>query len=73
MNVSPKRQRTRPWLAQETKTSSAKSVKPHIVNAASVEDARAVIESLPLVAEGKMTFEYVLLAPLSSLSKLATP
>jgi hypothetical protein len=44
----------------------------HIVNAESIEAARAIIESLPLVAEGKMTFEYIQLAPLSSLSKLLT-
>ncbi len=42
----------------------------HLVNAASIEDARAIIEQLPLVSNGKMTFEYMVLAPLSSLHRL---
>jgi predicted RNase H-like HicB family nuclease len=42
----------------------------HLVNAETVEEARAIIEQLPLVSEGKMEFEYMLLAPLSSFSQL---
>jgi hypothetical protein len=42
----------------------------HLVNAENVDDARAIIEQLPLVAEGKMTFEYMVLAPLSSFTQL---
>jgi hypothetical protein len=45
----------------------------HLVNAETIEDARAIIEQLPLVSEGKMAFEYMLLAPLSSFKQLVHP
>ena len=44
-----------------------------LLNAASVEGARSILEALPLVANGYLTYEYIPVGPLKPLSLLIPP
>jgi hypothetical protein len=44
-----------------------------LMNAASVAEARSLIESLPLAANGYLVFEYIAVGPLQPLALLIQP
>ena len=44
-----------------------------LLNAASVEEARSIIEALPLAANGYLVFEYIPVGPLKPLGLLIEP
>jgi hypothetical protein len=44
-----------------------------LMNAASVEDARSIIEALPLTANGYLAYEYIPVGPLKPLGLLIEP
>jgi hypothetical protein len=44
-----------------------------LMNAASVEEARSMVESLPLAANGYLVFEYIAVGPLQPLALLIQP
>ena len=44
-----------------------------LMNAASVEEARSMVETLPLAANGYLVFEYIVLGPLQPLALLIQP
>lgn len=44
-----------------------------LMNAASVENARSMIETLPLAANGYLVFEYIAVGPLQPLTLLIQP
>jgi hypothetical protein len=44
-----------------------------LMNAASVEEARAMVETLPLAANGYLVFEYIAVGPLQPLARLIQP
>jgi hypothetical protein len=55
------------WIRQDA------TVVIHLINAQSVDDARAILERLPLVAGGLMEFEYMPVGPLTSFAQLLPP
>ena len=44
-----------------------------LMNAASVEEARSMVETLPLAANGYLVFEYIAVGPLQPLALLIQP
>ena len=44
-----------------------------LMNAASVEEARSMVEMLPLAANGYLVFEYIAVGPLQPLALLIQP
>ena len=44
-----------------------------LLNAASVEEARSMVETLPLAANGYLVFEYIAVGPLQPLARLIQP
>jgi hypothetical protein len=44
-----------------------------LMNAASVEEARSMVETLPLAANGYLVFEYIAVGPLQPLALLIRP
>lgn len=44
-----------------------------LINAASVEGARSIVEALPLAANGYLAFEYIPVGPLKPLGLLIQP
>jgi hypothetical protein len=44
-----------------------------LMNAASVEEAKSMIETLPLAANGYLVFEYIAVGPLQPLALLIEP
>ena len=44
-----------------------------LMNAASVEEARSMVETLPLAANGDQVFEYIAVGPLQPLALLIRP